>query len=107
LWVVILIGAYQLYVTLYYASPLVQYLVPGIVAVFGGWASYRLVNYPRFADFLIAVEAEMNKVSWPSWPELMRSSMVVIFVMFALAGVLIAFDASWEFLFRDVLGIIR
>jgi preprotein translocase subunit SecE len=107
LWVVLLIAAYRLYVTLYDASPTVQYLIPGLVAVLGGWASYRLVNFPRFADFLIAVEAEMNKVSWPSWPELMRSSMVVIFVMFALAGVLIAFDATWEFLFRDVLGIIR
>ena len=32
----------------------------------GLWASYRLVNVPAVADFLIAVEAEMNKVSWPT-----------------------------------------
>ena len=32
------------------------------------------MNMPRFADFLIAVEAEMNKVSWPSKAELIRSS---------------------------------
>ena len=33
---------------------------------------------PAFADFLIAVEAEMNKVSWPTRTELFRGSMVVI-----------------------------
>src|SRR5690242_16011949 len=37
-----------------------------IVAVGGAWLSYRLVNVPRFADFLIAVESEYNKISWPS-----------------------------------------
>jgi preprotein translocase subunit SecE len=107
LWIVLLIGAYRLYVALYDASALTQYTLPIMLAVLGGWASYRLVNYPRFADFLIAVEAEMNKVSWPSWPELVRSSLVVIFVMFALAAVLLGFDALWTFLFKDVLGIIR
>ena len=49
----------------------------------------------------------MNKVSWPSGPELVGSSMVVIFVMFALASLLFGFDALWTFLFRDVLRIIR
>ena len=107
LWLVVLIAAYRVYVTLYDAEAAVQYVVPGLLLVLGGWASYRLVNYPKFADFLIAVEAEMNKVSWPSWPELVRSSLVVIFVMFALAGVLIGFDAIWTFLFRDLLHIIR
>jgi preprotein translocase subunit SecE len=107
MWVVILVAAYRLYVALYDAPPIAQYLAPTLLAVLGGWASYRAVNYPRFADFLIAVEAEMNKVSWPSWPELVRASIVVIFVMFALAAVLLAFDALWTFLFRDVLHIIR
>jgi preprotein translocase subunit SecE len=107
LWLVMLIAAYNVYVQLYSAQPVWQYLAPVLLAVVGGWASYRLVNYPRFADFLIAVEAEMNKVSWPSWPELVRSSLVVIFVMFALAAVLLGFDAFWTFLFRDLLHIIR
>jgi preprotein translocase subunit SecE len=107
LWVGILIAAYRLYVSLYDATPVTQYLSPSLLIVLGGWASYRAVNYPRFADFLIAVEAEMNKVSWPSWPELVRASIVVIFVMFALAAVLLLFDAVWTFLFRDVLRIIR
>ena len=40
---------------------------------------------PGFADFLIAVEAEMNKVSWPSRGELFRASIVVLVMIFVLA----------------------
>src|SRR5690606_35300610 len=36
--------------------------LPGLLAFVGVWISFRLVNIPNFADFLIAVEAEMNKV---------------------------------------------
>jgi preprotein translocase subunit SecE len=59
------------------------------------WICYRVVNIARFADFLIAVEAEMNKVSWPSRVELIRASLVVLFVVFLLAGVLFLYDLLW------------
>lgn len=59
------------------------------------WICYRIVNIPRFADFLIAVEAEMNKVSWPSQTELIRASLVVLFVVFLLATVLFVYDLAW------------
>ena len=64
-----------------------------------------MVNYPQFSDFLIAVEAEMTKVSWPSRTELIRSSLVVIILMFFLAGVLFGFDIIWRQLFI-LMGII-
>ena len=63
------------------------------------WVAYRLVNLPRFADFLIAVEAEMNKVSWPTRGELFRASLVVLFTIFALSAVLFAFDFVWNSIF--------
>ena len=50
--------------------PWLCYGLPAVLAVVGLWAAYRSVNLPAFADFLIAVEAEMNKVSWPSRGEL-------------------------------------
>ncbi len=68
------------------------------------WICYRVVNIPRFADFLIAVEAEMNKVSWPSRTELIRASLVVLFVVFLLAAVLFSYDLLWEYIF-DLIGI--
>ena len=66
----------------------------------GVWFSFRLVNVPRFADFLIAVEAEMNKVSWPTRKELFRSSIVVIVVFLLLTAVLFVYDIVWRLLFE-------
>lgn len=81
-----------------------KFLLPGMVLALGCWLSYRLVNMPKFADFLIAVEAEMNKVSWPSRTELLRSSVVVIFVIFVMAALLFAYDMIWLKLF-ELIGI--
>ena len=68
----------------------------------GLWAAYRVVNLPAFADFLIAVEAEINKVSWPSWSELWRSTLVVIVVIFLIGLLLAAFDSVWIWLFLKI-----
>ena len=45
-------------------------------------------------------------MSWPSKEELIRSSLVVIFMMFFLALVLFGFDLFWQFLFKW-LGVIQ
>jgi preprotein translocase subunit SecE len=79
---------------------------PGLLLMLGLWACYRLVNIPGFADFLIAVEAEMNKVSWPTKPELFRASLVVLIVIFVLAGMMTLFDLLWKVLLSSGLHII-
>ena len=85
-----------------------SYTLPLLLVAVGLWVSYRLVNIPRFADFLISVEAEMNKVSWPSKGELIRSSMVVIFVIVAMSALLYGYDAFWTLIFgENVLGILQ
>ena len=98
----IAMGAYRLSVFLIEYGPMVQYLVPGVVLAVGLWIAFRLVNMPRFADFLIAVEAEVNKVSWPSKGELYRSTVVVLITIFALAGILFAYDFLWSLLLRTL-----
>lgn len=106
-WVAIALGAFALMNSLETTSiPGGQYLFAGILLIAGLWLGYRLVNYPQFADFLIAVEAEMNKVSWPSRTELTRSSLVVIFVIFALAAILFGYDLIWQTLFKAI-GILK
>jgi preprotein translocase subunit SecE len=74
------------------------FLLPGI------WFAYRIVNYSRFADFLIAVEAEMNKVSWPTRPELVRAVAVVLFTVAFLSVVLFSYDLIWNQIFK-LLGV--
>ena len=73
-----------------------------VLSMVGLWIGYRIVNYSKFADFLIAVEAEMNKVSWPTRKELWRSAVVVIFVIFAMAFLLFVFDVAWSALFKTI-----
>jgi preprotein translocase subunit SecE len=80
----------------------IRVAIPSILAIVCLWVSYRLVNVPRFADFLIAVEAEMNKVSWPTRSELFRSSVVVLVCIIALAIVLALYDAVWFYLFKTL-----
>lgn len=103
--VIVFLGAYQLLQSLIRLDDVYRFGICGSVLVVSLWLIYRLVNYPRFADFLIAVEAEMNKVSWPTRTELWRSSLVVIVVIFVLAAVLFMYDIFWVKLFDWLLGI--
>jgi preprotein translocase subunit SecE len=83
----------------------VRFVVPAVLLALGLWVAYRVVNVPWFADFLIAVEAEMAKVSWPTGDEVFRSSVVIIFLIFALAAILAGYDLFWWFVLRNVLRI--
>jgi len=99
-------GVWSLSITLAGKGHIYQFAIPGLVLAAGIWASYRVVNMPAFADFLIAVEAEMNKVSWPTRPELFRSSTVVLIFIFILAAILATYDVLWRLFFEHVLGIL-
>ena len=81
---------------------LLEHRHPRVLLTLGLWFGYRVVNWPRFADFLIAVEAEMNKVTWPSKDELIRASIVVIFTIFFLATALFLFDVIWQYVFSTI-----
>lgn len=60
--------------------------------VFGGgvWMLYRWLETPKTADLLIETETELKKVTWPTTPEVVNSSIVVVvcvlFLMAYLAG---------------------
>ncbi|MEY4178511.1 MAG: hypothetical protein RLY70_2085 [Planctomycetota bacterium] len=83
-----------------------RFVLPAVLLLAGWFVAFRLVNLPKFATFLIAVEAEMTKVSWPSKAELYRSSVVVIFVLFSLSGALFGFDVLWRLLFQ-LIGVVQ
>ena len=102
--VIVTIGAWRLMVWLSSRagaseSKQIEYLVPLAVLAAGLWACFRLVQMPKFADFLISVEGEMNKVTWPKRDELFRASIVVMLVIFLLAGILFGYDLLWKAVF--------
>jgi preprotein translocase SecE subunit len=77
-----------------------------LTVIFTLWFVYRLVNYPRFGDFLIATEAEMNKVSWANTKHLKRDTIVVLVTTVLLTLFLWSMDILWSWLLV-LLGVIR
>jgi preprotein translocase subunit SecE len=82
------------------------YWLVGIVGVLGAWLAFRVINYPVFADFLIEVESEMAKVTWPSWAELQRATVVVLGTMFIFSALLFGYDIAWQ-KFLELTGVLR
>ncbi|MBA60824.1 MAG: preprotein translocase subunit SecE [Planctomycetaceae bacterium] len=74
----------------------------GFLLVASIWFSYRIVHWFKFAEFLIAVQNEMTKVSWPKRPELIRSSLVVILTMFLFTAALFGYDLVWQLLLKAI-----
>ena len=78
------------------------YAMAGLITLFGLWFGFRTVHWITFADFLISVEAEMAKVSWPGKAELRSSTIVVLTVFLLLAGMIYVADLILVFLFGIV-----
>ncbi len=78
----------------------VQVGLPTALCALGAWFAWRVVNYPKFADFLIAVEGEMDKVSWPEWPYLWRALGVVLTLLVLFTSYMFLCDIFWNWLFE-------
>ena len=82
--------------------PLAELGIPAALALLFAWLVWRLVQFPPFADFLIATEAEMKKVSWTSRDELKRATVVVLSTVFVLALYLFGVDYLWSALLQAI-----
>ncbi|MBH06715.1 MAG: preprotein translocase subunit SecE [Phycisphaeraceae bacterium] len=76
-------------------------IVVGTIVVFGGLGWY-LLNKPRIVDFMIATEAEMRKVNWPSRNQIIGSTCVVICGTAMMAILLWVVDIFFLWLFRTI-----
>lgn len=65
---------------------------------------FWLVNKPSVADFMIAAEGEMKKVSWSSRQEIMVSTSIVIVVVIVMATLLGTTDFGFSIFFRWLLS---
>ena len=74
----------------------------GLIAVLGGLIYYLIGLKPRIADFMIATEAEMKKVNWPSWHEILGSTWIVICGTFLIAAVLFVIDLFFGWFFIEI-----
>jgi preprotein translocase SecE subunit len=78
--------------------PSVQFTVPLLILAASIWFAWRIVNLPVFADFLIATEAEINKVSWTTRKRLVQDTIVVLVTVVLMAGFLFGTDIVWKVL---------
>jgi preprotein translocase SecE subunit len=73
----------------------VHMMLPIVFSIALLWFAWRVVNIPTFADFLIATEAEMNKVSWTSRKRLIQDTIVVLTTVFLFTMFLFVVDVIW------------
>ncbi|MBI1849526.1 MAG: preprotein translocase subunit SecE [Planctomycetes bacterium] len=109
--VLVLFGCYELYWFLYNSSAFdffrstslgtipfvdqdlnIAFILVVVLFAAGVYGTYWISNLPKAADLLIDTETEMKKVTWPSWPEAMNSSMVVVAAVLVLAIYLAGVD---------------
>jgi len=101
------VGAWRLFEMLKGSSSLSErYGIPAAVGLGLAWIIYRMLSYPPFADFLIATEAEMNKVSWTSREDLKRATGVVMVTVVLVSVFLFGVDWAWSS-FLQVIGILE
>ena len=95
-------GAFALSGQLQDTGSFVRVGIPLIVWAVVCWFAFRAVNVPRFADFLISVESELERVVWPGRQQVIQATIVVLVVMFSLGLYLTATDLVWKRLFELV-----
>jgi preprotein translocase SecE subunit len=82
--------------------PDVRFTVPILLGLASLWLAYRVVNLPVFADFLIATEAELNKVSWTTRKRLIQDTVVVLVTVLLLTVFLFVIDQFWGFILSHI-----
>jgi preprotein translocase subunit SecE len=99
-------GAWRVYESSIEYSTAWHIGLPALFAAVLGWLIFRLIHFPPFAEFLIATEAEMNKVSWTNKEDLFRATTVVLTTVVMMTVFLFLVDTLWTFVLR-MIGVLR
>lgn len=83
-----------------------QYSIPVLLGLAAAWLVWRVIEFHPFADFLIATESEMNKVSWISRDELFRATSVVLTTVLIISLFLFGVDIVWSKLLQAI-GVLK
>jgi preprotein translocase SecE subunit len=84
----------------------VRAIIPAVVFLGIAWVVYRVLNTPRYADFMIDTEGEMKKVSWSTKKEIITSTKVVISTVILMAVLLVVVDIVFSGLLTKV-GVLK
>jgi len=76
----------------------IQAITAVVVILVSAGILFWVMNWPRVVDFLIATEAEMKKVNWPSRRQVVISTWIVICGTFLMALILLGADVMFSWL---------
>ncbi|MHC4236939.1 MAG: preprotein translocase subunit SecE [Planctomycetota bacterium] len=102
---VIAVGCWKLHGKLLASAgdnPWIHTMIPAAVCAIFAALIYWLSNKPTIADFLIAAEGEIKKVSWSSRKEIVNSTIIVISVVAIMATGLGLVDLGFRLFFSEV-----
>jgi preprotein translocase subunit SecE len=98
---IIVFGLYEVFQAIKDSSGnMMASTVSGSIGAVLAWFTFRLLEFPPFVEFLIATEAEMNKVSWTSREDLKRATTVVLVTVLLMAVFLFGVDWLWSSLLQ-------
>jgi preprotein translocase subunit SecE len=84
------------------AQAWVQAGIPAVLLLILALVIYKILNKPNIADFMIATEGEMKKVSWSTKKEIITSTKVVIVTVISLSLMLAGVDFFFLWFFRTI-----
>lgn len=83
----------------YYEMKLrVGVLIAIVLTLVTAWLLFKILNRRTSGELLVDTEAELRKVSWPSWADAKQSTVVVLAFVVAMA----AFLTGVEFVLKRV-----
>ncbi len=98
--VLIVVGAWYTWSELPSGLRLFRAIIPLVLMLACLYVLLRVVNSKRPADFMIATEGEMKKVSWSSKKEIIGSTKVVITTLLLMGLFLFLVDLSLKVLMQ-------
>ncbi len=90
--ILIVAGVWYIWNELPQGLGILRAIIPLVVMIACFYVLLRVVNSKKPADFMIATEGEMKKVSWSSKKEIIGSTKVVIVTLLLMGLVLFSVD---------------
>jgi preprotein translocase SecE subunit len=76
-----------------FGTPITAALIVAVVLFgVGAWLIHMTLQKPRHADLMIETENELRKVTWPTMPDVVNTSVVVVLSVLILMGFLFSAD---------------
>ena len=100
--VLVVLGSHYAWTELQGSPDWLRWLIPLALLIGCFIGLLRVVNSKKPADFMIATEGEMKKVSWSSKKEIVGSTKVVIVTLLIMGAILFFVDLAFRAFFKFI-----